>query len=532
LISILKKNRGKRCMDDKLKKIFEDQLVFAEEDAPITSSNRIEKKSWKILIVDDEEDVHEITRITLREYTFENRGVTLLSAYSEEDVRYVFKTEADIALVILDVVMEKDDTGLVLVDYIRNDLKNHSIRIVLRTGQPGKAPEQEVIAKYDINDYKTKPELTAQKLFTMVTACLRAYRNLKIIEKNSEGLEAIIGSTEKVFKTQSFSKFGINVLLQLLEILHLDAQSDVDSAYFIGMPNSSVVLMAGTGRFSDRSGSSVDEVMTREAIHHYQKFSKAAGEIFWADEYMGVFKTEEGFISLLYINRCSDLSDIEKKLIRIYAHNIAMGFDNISLAREIINTQKEVILTLGEIVETRSQETANHVTRVAEICFLLSKKYGMDDKTCEMLRLATPMHDVGKIGVPEAILNKPGKLTVDEFKIIQKHAQTGYEILKKSNRPIMKTAAIVALQHHERWDGKGYPQGLAGDDIHIFGRIAAIADVFDALSHRRCYKDAWKTDQIVEQFKKESGCHFDKNLMDIFLANIKEFEGINKRFPE
>ncbi|MCD4678281.1 MAG: DUF3369 domain-containing protein [Desulfobacula sp.] len=521
-------------MDNKPQEILEDRLVFAKEDDKSTNEAGLKDKKdlWKILIVDDEEDVHEITRITLRGYFFENRGVELLSAYCEEDVKLILKKEPDIALILLDVVMEKDNTGLLLVEYIRKQLNNSSVRIVLRTGQPGKAPEQEVITKYDINDYKTKPEFTAQKLFTTVTACLRAYDNLKTIEKNSEGLEAIIRSTAKVFKNSSFSKFGSRVLVQLLEILHLDFESGIDSAYLVGMPNSSVVLMAGTGRFNDQVGTRLDESMPQTVVERFEKFAKTGEDTCMDNEYIGIFKTKEGFISILYLNGCDDFSAIEKNLVRIYANNIAIGFDNISLAREIINSQKEMILTLGEVVETRSQETAHHVTRVAEICYLLAKKYGMDEKTCEMLRLASPMHDVGKIGVPEAILNKPGKLTDDEFKIIQEHAQTGYEILKKSNRSIMQAAAIVALQHHERWDGSGYPQGLAGENIHIFGRIAAIADVFDALSHKRCYKEPWAIDQIVELFKSESGNHFDASLVDIFLSNIKEFEGINKRFPE
>jgi response regulator RpfG family c-di-GMP phosphodiesterase len=513
--------------------ILEDPLVFAKEDEPISEAGLKGKKGlWKILIVDDEEDVHKITRITLRGYSFENKGVELLSAYCEEDVKSILKQEPDIALILLDVVMEKDDSGLLLVEYIRKELNNSSVRIVLRTGQPGKAPEQEVITKYDINDYKTKPELTAQKFFTMVTACLRAYHNLKTIEKNTEGLEAIIRSSARVFKNHSFSKLGSHVLAQLFEILHLDFASGIDSAYLIGMPNSSIALMAGTGRYNNRVGSLLDESMPHAVVETVEKFLKTGGEIFLQDEYIGVFKTNEGFVSLLYLEGCKNFSAIEKNLVRIYANNIAIGFDNISLSREIINTQKEVILTLGEIVETRSQETANHVTRVAEICYLLAQKYGMDEKSCEMLRLSAPMHDVGKIGVPEAILNKPGKLTDDEFEIIRKHAQTGYKILKKSNRPIMQAAAIVALQHHERWDGAGYPQGLAGENIHIFGRIAAIADVFDALSHKRCYKDAWPMDRIVEQLKSESGKHFDANLIEIFVSNIKEFEGINQRFPE
>lgn len=519
-------------MSFQFKEIQEDRLVFADESPAVTKPGPdIKEKPWKILIVDDEEDIHEITRITLRGYTFENRGIEIISAYSEDEVKSVFQTHEDIALILLDVVMEKDNTGLCLVEYIRKGLNNSSVRIVLRTGQPGKAPEQEVITKYDINDYKTKPEFTAQKLFTTVTACLRSYGNIKTIEKNNEGLECVIRSSAEVFKNQSFSEFGENVLFNLFEVIHMDMNSGIDCAYLIGMPNSSVILMAGSGRYQDKIGSLLCDFMPQFVVENYQRFEEIGGESFSDDEYVGVFKTMEGFGSILYLNRWGQLSAIEKKLIRIYANNIAISFDNISLAREIINTQKEVILTLGEIVETRSQETANHVTRVAEICYLLAKKSGMDEKTCDLLRLATPMHDVGKIGVPEAILNKPGKLTDAEFEVIKKHAQTGYEILRKSNRSIMKAAAIVALQHHERWDGCGYPQRLSGENIHIYGRIAAIADVFDALSHKRCYKNAWNIDQIIDLFEKESGSHFDKTLTQIFLANIREFEEINKRFP-
>ncbi|MCM2286762.1 MAG: DUF3369 domain-containing protein [Desulfobacula sp.] len=511
----------------------EDRLVFADEDKSVKKSGpEHTEKSWKILIVDDEKEVHDITRITLRGYCFENRGLELLSAYTETEVKSVFKSHGDIALVLLDVVMEKEDTGLCLVQYIRKELKNSSVRIVLRTGQPGKAPEQEVITKYDINDYKTKPEFTAQKLFTTVTACLRAYENIKAIEKNNEGLERVIRSSAEVFKNQSFSEFGKNVLFHLFKILHLDMNSGIDCAYLVGMPNSSVVLMAGNGRYQDKIGSLLNESMPQFVIETYQRFENTGGERFFRNDYVGVFKTTEGFGSILYLKGWDRLSSIEKKFIRIYANNIAIGFDNISLAREIINTQKEVILTLGEIVETRSQETAHHVTRVAEVCYLLAKKNEMDEKTCDLLRLATPMHDVGKIGVPEAILNKAGKLTDAEFEIVKNHARTGYEILKKSNRPIMKTAAVVALQHHEKWDGSGYPQGLSGENIHIYGRIAAIADVFDALSHKRCYKNAWDMDQIVDLFGKESGRHFDGRLTEIFLSNIKEFEAINRHFPE
>lgn len=523
-------------MDQRSQKDSEDRLVFMEEDdnrSSIKAQDHAGRAPWKILIVDDEEDVHEITKITLRGFEFDNRPVELISAYCETDVKRVLKKETDVALVLLDVVMERENSGLMLVEYIRSELNNSSVRIVLRTGQPGKAPEQDVITRYDINDYKTKPDLTVQKLFTMVTTCLRSYKNIKTIEHQTVGLHQIIQSTSNMFKYHDNSEFGRYVLKNLFKILGLNmAERNLESAYLIGMPGGEPLIIAGSGGLGSQEGMPLNNSMPVTLVAACRKFQNTGGESYDADDYVGVFKTREGFSSILYYKGWGALSDAQQNLLRIYINNIAIGFDNISLTREIINTQKEVILTLGEVVETRSQETANHVARVAEFCYLLARKYGLEEEKCELLRLASPMHDVGKIGVPEAILNKPGKLSDEEFNLIKSHARIGYEILNKSNRSIMKAAAIVALEHHERWDGRGYPQGLSGEQIHIFGRIAAVSDVFDALSHKRCYKDAWPIDQILDLFRAESGSHFDKTLVDILLKNVNEFVEINKRFPE
>ena len=189
-------------------------------------------------------------------------------------------------------------------------------------------------------------------------------------------------------------------------------------------------------------------------------------------------------------------------------------------------------MTLGELVETRSKETANHVVRVAEICYLLAEKYGINEEDRELLRMAVPMHDAGKIGIPEVILNKPGPLTKNEFLLVQTHSQTGFDILNKSEKKIMETSALIVIQHHEKWDGTGYPENLSGKQIHIFGRIAAVADVFDALSHKRCYKDKWETDRIIDLFKSESGKHFDPELVEILLSSIDELQEINRKLPD
>ncbi|MBU1002635.1 MAG: response regulator [Proteobacteria bacterium] len=202
------------------------------------------------------------------------------------------------------------------------------------------------------------------------------------------------------------------------------------------------------------------------------------------------------------------------------------------LNEEIINTQKELIMLLGDVVEHRSKETANHVRRVAEISHLLATLSGLDSTEADILRMASPMHDVGKIAIPDSILNKPAKLTGEEYEIIKSHTLIGFEILNHSKRRIMKAAAITALQHHERWDGKGYPHGLAGEDIHIFGRITCIADVFDALMQKRIYKDAWPLDQVLDLYRDQRGSQFDPTLTDILLDHIDEVVAITQRYPD
>jgi PAS domain S-box-containing protein len=195
----------------------------------------------------------------------------------------------------------------------------------------------------------------------------------------------------------------------------------------------------------------------------------------------------------------------------------------ITLNEEITNTQKEVVLTMGAIGETRSKETGLHVKRVAEYSYLLAKLAGLDEETASLLKQASPMHDIGKVGIPDEILNKPAKLTPEEFEIMKTHAEIGYEMLKHSKRDILKASSIVAISHHEKWDGNGYPNQLAGEDIHIFGRITAIADVFDALGHDRIYKKAWILEDILELFRKEKGKHFDPKLIDLFFENLDKF---------
>lgn len=203
-----------------------------------------------------------------------------------------------------------------------------------------------------------------------------------------------------------------------------------------------------------------------------------------------------------------------------------------ALQREIEETQKEVVFTMGAIGESRSKETGNHVKRVADYSKLFALYYGLDESESELLKQASPMHDIGKVGIPDAVLNKPGRLNEAERTIMDTHAEIGFEMLKMSNRKLLKAAATVAYEHHEKWDGTGYPRGLKEKEIHIYGRITAIADVFDALGSDRCYKKAWVDEKIFTLLKEERAKHFDPTLVDIFFEHLDEFLAIREDFKD
>ncbi len=206
--------------------------------------------------------------------------------------------------------------------------------------------------------------------------------------------------------------------------------------------------------------------------------------------------------------------------------------ENELLNKEIEDTQKEVVFTMGAIGESRSQETGNHVKRVAEYSKILALSYGLGEKEAELLKQASPMHDVGKIAISDAILNKPAKFTPQEFEIMKEHTSLGYEMLKHSKRPLLQAAAIVAKEHHEKWDGTGYPEAKKAKEIHIYARITAISDVFDALGSDRVYKKAWDDERIFQLFRDEKGKHFDPKLVDIFFENLDKILYIRNKFKD
>jgi response regulator RpfG family c-di-GMP phosphodiesterase len=243
-----------------------------------------------------------------------------------------------------------------------------------------------------------------------------------------------------------------------------------------------------------------------------------------------------------FLNKPLDLPDFivrTKNLLSLRDAQIQLANRAKQLEKEVqiatqslIEREHESLIILGKTAEFKDPETANHIERVSHYSRLLSKKYGLSEEIQDIIYYASPFHDIGKVGIKDNILLKPGKLTDDEYTIMKTHATIGYEILKDSKSKYLQMGANIAISHHERFDGSGYPYSLKGTDIPIEGRIVAIADVFDALVSHRPYKVAWSFESAIDLLKDESAKHFDPELVDLFIENIEEIKVIYDNFKE
>jgi putative two-component system response regulator len=199
---------------------------------------------------------------------------------------------------------------------------------------------------------------------------------------------------------------------------------------------------------------------------------------------------------------------------------------------KVFVAQAETILRLARIVEFRDDATGHHVQRMSSYCEILARRLGLPEHRCELLRLSSQLHDVGKVAIHDSILCKPGRLTAPEQEVMETHAEIGYEMLAGSASEVVQMGALIARTHHERWDGNGYPRRLAGEEIPREGRIAAVADVFDALTSDRVYRPAFPVRLAVEKMQAERASHFDPELLDAFMAALPEMEAIRRAYRD
>ncbi|WP_051507067.1 HD domain-containing phosphohydrolase [Saccharibacillus sacchari] len=481
---------------------------------------------WNILIIGGGQDEAMLLSRLLADFRFEGRGIRVLHADETNEARLVLEEEQDIAVVMMELDASGKRQSLDLIDYIRQALMNAAVRIVVVADKKWADEEEEIMFNYDINNFRVKGELdSTSKLKSALVGSLRAYRDFKKTEDEKKSLEYVALSSSLVLNAGSLEMLAQDVLRHLASILNTHSSY---GGLILQRSHRRWHKLAATGKYAELDVSTLPWEI--ECVLPKLREFGGRSPIFEGFDFHS--PSVAGTERLIFVDPCRTPSDWEYYLAESYCVNTDAVFENLELRHEIESTQKEIIYTLGEIAETRSQETGFHVKRVAEYTKLLALKYGLPEEEANLLALASPMHDIGKVGISDSILNKPGKLTFEEYETMKSHAISGYEMLKHSSRPILKTAAIIALQHHEKYGGGGYPQGLSGEEIHLYGRITAIADVFDALASDRVYKKAWPLSEIVDLFHQEKGKHFDPSLTDLFLEHLEEFLEIRSQYAD
>ncbi len=500
------------------------------------------KNLYKVVIADDDEEIHKMTKLVLKGFRIDGAALDFIDTYSGRETMELMARESGVAIILLDVVMEEADSGLKVVRYLREELHNNETRIILRTGQPGMAPEEKVIVEYEIDDYKSKTELTVMKLISTMHVCLRAHRNIKALNRHKEGLHRVISASQDLFRYHSFTEFLNGMLVQVISLY----DADMDSFYVReehhvpdGMAMIQILdtakILAGTGKYEAMIG---EPFRLEQSAPDVQKLLSIINEspedelVVRQGDYLGIFKqNQDRFIKNIIILETRDNTE-NLDLIKLFLTNFSLAIDNFMLNMNVSETQNEIIYRIGEIVENRCDSTANHLRRVSKISKLLAESLGLHQEIVDTIELASVMHDVGKVGISDAILLKPGRLDAAEFEIMKTHTLIGHNIFKDSKLPLLRTAATIARSHHERFDGQGYPDGKRGGDIPKECEIVAVADVFDALLSKRCYKEKWPFDDAVGYMRAHCGTQFAPDVVAHLLRNMDTVLEIVEKYPD
>ncbi|MBF0562934.1 MAG: bacteriohemerythrin [Alphaproteobacteria bacterium] len=487
---------------------------------------------WIVLVVDDDEEVHSVTRMILSRMRYRDRGISVISAYSGAEAEALLRITPDVAVILLDVVMETDDAGLRLVKVIRETLCNAAVRIILRTGQPGQAPEESVIVEYDINDYKEKTELTSQKLTTTVITALRSFADITSLVLSRQGLEKVITACSTLFRKRSMQLFAEGILDQISGILSIGlggiicvqdrrpGQSDIEPELYV---------LAASGQYRDATNhtlhghvaSNIEDAVVASMRAKHSIFSKFNLTLYMATP------NSSGIVVYFGSERLLDATD--RNLVEMFSSNISVEFDNLVVFEQTRRAGRAMAIAMAGAVERKTEDRHAHGMRVArlteEIASIIYRN-GLWEPPVDALFLAelgwaAVLHDVGMIIIPPEVIRKSGPLTPEEYVLVRRHPVVGAEILvtarrlAESNQQLTMAMDIVRY-HHERFDGTGYPDRLAGAAIPLSARILAVADVYDSLIHRAPYRDAWPTDLAQAYIRDHAGSQFDPIVVTAF----------------
>ncbi|CBS86935.1 ATP-binding response regulator [Azospirillum lipoferum] len=387
----------------------DDELLFGPEDGTVTAvrPQRPSGLPWPILVVDDDPQVHAMTAVLLRDFDFDGRPFEVVSALSAEEAKAVLALRPDLPVALLDVVMETEDAGLRLVRHIREELGNQRMRIILRTGQPGQAPERDVIVGYDINDYKAKSELTAQRLFTTLVSALRAWRDIVTIERNRQGLERILHASASLFEMRSMRAFVEQLVEQIARLVDPGGTPSVLACRPLerGDGSRSVALVAGLGEFACSIGMPVADVLPADATAEIEDVLRSQRNLYRDDRCVLVFRTREHGVTVFRLERAEPYTPDEHRLLELFCNRVAIGFDNVCLYEELV--------ALNRSLERRVEERTNELA-ANQKALILAKERVERALECELLARDRQRQFLGMVShefrTPLAIIDSAAQL--------------------------------------------------------------------------------------------------------------------------
>jgi len=339
-----------------------------------------------------------------------------------------------------------------------------------------------------------------------------------------------------------------SILIQLTDITNKLLEADRCSIFLNDEKKKELWTIVADGvkeiRIPNNIGIAGEVFVTKKALnipdaYSYEKFNKKVDKktgyhtknilavplINHLGEILGVFQV---------INKLTadSFSQDDLDLLNHIGGYAASNIENVILYDKLREAQEDVIYKLSHATSYKDPETKNHIIRVGLFSAVIARALGWKEDKVDLIKLAAPMHDIGKVGIPDKILNKPGKLSDPEYEVMKKHTLYGYDILAGGGSDLSEIASIISLEHHEKWDGTGYPNGKKGKEISIYARITMVSDVFDALASERPYKKAWSIEDAIKELKLNSGTHFDPNIVDLFEKNLDEILKIKKEFND
>lgn len=493
---------------------------------------------WQVLVVSSRPDFHQGSGGGDRGFRILGRDVAFEYVDTLEEARRQCAQTVGIAIVLLDLdaVVATPERAIDGIKALRQPARNPHQRIVLVTSDDSQWG-QDWMDSALIDDVRSRSDLRQERFFRLLYANLRQYNEVLVADQSRKGIERIVDASSTILRRKMPERLARGGLQLLCSVLGLGAAAQREPSF-----DAILVRISDQDEFDVLARLGATEVGSPEAAEvpalaadDILALEPPSRDALWSRKGTRLSIRMRGESNVDYgvcISHDKGLPLTSDEVLHVFCRHLCNSMVAAEMHQSITRTQNGLILMLSEAIERRSMETSNHVRRVGEYSRLLGRLYGFHEEEADRLLIAAALHDAGKVAIPDAILNKPGKLSPEERAIMETHASIGARMFEGQDLPVLQAAMTIAIQHHERWDGCGYPARLKGEQIHIYGRIAGLADVFDALGSHRCYKPAWSLEDVLAFISAERERHFDPELVDLLLDNLSLFLEIRERYVD